>query len=386
MTVAQASAGVKLTVPEVTVAPGSTSYVVINFDLGAVAYTAYQFDIAYPAGISSVNGDDGNPAFQAGDIYSDHSLSSIRTAKGLDRFQCFSVNSTPFKAYSGTLLVLPIKAEKSLALGTYQATISPIEFVQTDATPDRPEAVTFNITVSKNVVLDESSTIAPVTATGVNVTVLRTIKAGEWSSICLPFALTESQVKAAFGNDVQLGDFYGYETNENSGGDIVGITVNFKSVTAMAANHPYVIKVMDDVNQFTVEGVDIVPVDKPVVAAMKRTNRKWSEMIGIYVANTILEENTLFLSGSKFWYSAGKTRMKAFRAYFDFFDVITVFEESYAKMVMNIDGVATEIRGISYEGRSDVSCAGTVYNLAGQSVNNTKKGVYVVGGRKVAVK
>ena len=150
---AHVSGGVTLTVPEVTVAPGGTANVVINFDLGTPAYTAYQFDIAYPQGISSLNDEEGNPDFVEGDVYArSHNVSSIYTAKGLDRFQCFSVSSAPLTAQNGTLLTLSVGAKASMAEGTYQATISPIEFVQTDATPDRPGAVTFTIKVSKDVV------------------------------------------------------------------------------------------------------------------------------------------------------------------------------------------------------------------------------------------
>lgn len=55
----------------------------------------------------------------------------------------------------------------------------------------------------------------PEAAEGVNVRVKRTIKANEWSTLVLPFAMTAEQVKSAFGNDVQLADFTGVETEEN---------------------------------------------------------------------------------------------------------------------------------------------------------------------------
>lgn len=137
------------TVPDITVLQGDTSNVVIYFDFGEQAYTAYQLDVAYPDGITSAMNDDGCPVFIKGNVYSEsHDISSIYTAKGLDRFQCFSLSSEPFAAQSGKLLELPIRVPKSMAEGKYQATISPIEFVQTDAMPARPESITFNITVA----------------------------------------------------------------------------------------------------------------------------------------------------------------------------------------------------------------------------------------------
>lgn len=149
MTIIKGYCGVIPTVPDITIIQGDTSNVVIYFEFGESAYTAYQFDIAYPEGINSLCDEEGNPLFIKGDVYGEtHNVSSIYTSKGLDRFQCFSLNSEPFTTQSGILLNLPIKVPESMAEGKYQATISPIEFVQTDATPDIPETITFNINVA----------------------------------------------------------------------------------------------------------------------------------------------------------------------------------------------------------------------------------------------
>lgn len=384
--IAQGYGGVMLTVPDVNIARGGTSYVVIYFDLGVQAYTAYQMDIAYPEGIKSVSDDDGNPAFIKGDVYSEaHNVSSIYTTTGLDRFQCFSTNSVALTAQSGTLLILPIKAQKSLAEGTYQATISPIEFVQTDATPDRPDPITFNIIVTKSVTLDETSTLAPTAATDVDVIVKRTIKANEWSTICLPFEMTEEQVKTVFGKDVRLGDFKGYVTEENQDGGVVGITVNFTAASTIKANHPYIIKVPADVNEFTVEGVDITPQDKPIVAAVERTRKQWSEMIGTYVANTLLENKTLFLSENQFWYSDGETKMKAFRAYFDFYDVLETVENPYTSGSIRLSFDGNDVTGISTKVNHDTE-SDRFFDLQGRHVQKPAKGIYIRDGKKVIIK
>ena len=383
MAITQGYCGVTLTVPEVNITPGGTSNVVIYFDLGTQAYTAYQMDVAYPEGISSVSGDDGNPTFLKGDVYSDaHNVSSIYTTGGQNRFQCFSVNSVPFTAQSGILLILPIKAQKSMTIGTYQATISPIEFVQTDATPDRLDAITFNIIVTNTVVLEESSIIAPPTATGVDVIVKRTINADVWSTICLPFEMTEAQTKEAFGEDVQLADFTGYETKEDDDENIVGIKVNFEPANAIEANHPYIIKVSAPVTEFSVEGVDIDPEEEPTKAAVKRTKKQWSEMIGTYTAETTVEEQMLVLSGGKFWYSVGLTKMKAFRAYFDFYDVLTEVEKASVKVQIDLDDEETGIDGII-----GPQSNGRWYDLSGRNVAKpSQRGIYIQKGKKTLVK
>ena len=382
MAVGQSFGGVTLTVPDVTIAPGSTANVIINYDLGSQAYTAFQMDIAYPEGINSVSGGTGNPAFIKGDVYSDsHNVSSIYTSAGLDRFQCFSVDSDPLTSQSGTLLILPIKAQKSLAEGTYQATISPIEFVQTDATPDRPEAITFNIIVSKYVVLDETSTVAPTAATGVDVTVRRTIKANVWSTIVLPFGITASQMQTAFGDDVavELADFTGYEAEETNG-NLTGISVKFSSTTAISANRPCIIRVSKPVTEINVKNVNIEPEDNPTVATVTRTRRQWSELIGTYIANTVVPENTLFLNDNKFYYSTGLSKMKAFRAYFDFYDVLTAVENYGVKMF--IDGLETKVDEIGFKDTPD-----SLYDLSGRKVTKPQQSaVYIVNGKKAVIK
>ena len=141
---------VTLTVPDVTVVQGETANVVINFDLGSTTFTAWQFDIAYPEGIRPLTTDNGTPAFLQSDVYGEgHSISSTRTAGGQDRFQCFSVSSAPLTAQTGTLLSLPIKTNRWMEEGTYQVTLSPIEFVQTDATQVKPAAITVKVVVTK---------------------------------------------------------------------------------------------------------------------------------------------------------------------------------------------------------------------------------------------
>lgn len=390
MSIAKSFGGVTLTVPEVNIAPGTTSYVVINFDCGSQAYTAYQFDIAYPEGISSVSNNE-KPEFIKGDIHKNgdggHSVSSGYAPDGKARFQCFSIDSEPFTAQNGTLLILHIKAAKSLAEGTYQATISPIEFTQTDATPDRPDAVTFNIKVSNFVVLDETSTTTPEAATGVNVNVKRTIAAGTWSTICLPFAMTETQVKAAFGDDVEVADFTSWSSEEDDDENIVEINVGFTSKPFIEANHPYIIKTSSAISEFSVDLVNIEPKEAVVDFGKSKTKGTFT---GTYLANTEVPKFNLFLSGGKFWYSIGKTKMKAFRAYFEFRDVLTEVEEgTYASRVKlsvtDNDGNTTKIDARTMEPIE----TGKVYNIAGQYVgegedmNRLPKGIYIVNGKKV---
>ena len=227
--------------------------------------------------------------------------------------------------------------------------------------------------------LDENATVPPSAADDVNVLVKRTIKAGEWSTICLPFAMTEAQVKEVFGNDVQLLDFDDYEVLD--GGN--SINVRFNAINSIEANHPCVIKVTEPVSEFTVDGVDVAPEEEPMIN--KGSKRKPHAIIGNYVAGTLIENGCLFLSGNEFWYSVGKTKIKALRAYFNFDDLLPEFEDNYAESRMHFV-INSETDGINDVNAKAATEA--LYDLLGRKVADAKqkKGIYVKQGKKVVVK
>jgi hypothetical protein len=308
-----------------------------------------------------------------------------------------SVNSA--KALpSGTiddLLEVKLEVDNSVGLGNYDVTLKKTAlryFVGDDTREDIADDVTFTVKVVERhtVILDEMATIAPKAATGVDVTVKRTIKANEWSTICLPFAMTEAQVNTAFGNDVLLKDFDGIESTYE-GDDVVNIQVKFNTATAIEANHPYVIKVSSDKSEFTVEDVNISPEDEPSVdkdewISGSGTKKDpyvyhYNSFVGTYVAETAVPNDCLFLSGNKFWYSNGSTKMKGFRAYFDFYDVLSEVENASARIDFNFD----DTTGIK-EVHGNASVEGT-YDLQGRKVEEpTNKGLYIVNGKKVVKK
>lgn len=159
--------------------------------------------------------------------------------------------------------------------------------------------------------LDETSTVMPEAAVGVDVRVKRTLTANVWNTIVLPFPMTSQQVGEAFGDGVQLADFTGCEAKYEKEGDAYAssIKVNFSSdVTAIEANHPYIIKVKEPIKEFTVDGVDINPEEEPSVDRDEyRTGTgtkkdpyvyHYNSLIGTYMADTDVPEQTLFLNGN----------------------------------------------------------------------------------------
>ncbi len=299
---------------------------------------------------------------------------------GLATIPFASANAIPGSAVDN-LVTISFTVASSVALGEYDVTLKGTMFEYNSSDKDYADDVTFKVKVVNvhNVVLDENATVAPVAATGVNVKVKRTINANEWSTICLPFAMSEAQVKAAFGNDVELKNFSSWSSETNIDDEIVSINVGFTSVSAIEANHPYVIKVSTAISEFTVDGVDIDPADAEVVVGKGKTK---GTFYGNYVAGTAVPEENLFISGNKFYYSTGSTTIKAFRGYFELKDVLdSYYDEAPSRVVFDF-GDVTGIQKVSAQGQND----GIYYDLSGRRVEKPSKGVFIVNGKKVIIK
>jgi len=238
---------------------------------------------------------------------------------------------------------------------------------------------TCEVTVS-SYELDEGSLEKPKAEKSVRATVTRTLTANKWSTICLPFAMSEEQTKAAFGDEVEIADFTGYEAEKDGDGNVVGLKVNFSSVEAMEANHPYIIKPHNNVSQFTIDGVDVVPTDDAKVVYDNVLTGGYGSFVGTYVADTEVPDKCLFISDNKFWYSSGNTKMKAYRAYFDLRDVLTDAGSGHANSRIRI-ALNNEATGIEENLPLDIK-DNKWYDLFGRQVNRAAKGVYIRNGKK----
>lgn len=257
----------------------------------------------------------------------------------------------------------------------------------------------FYLTAPGRTLLSETDTDLPEDETGANVTVTRSIKAGEWGTICLPFAIPASSMSQAFGTQVQLGNFTGCDvTYEADGETVKQITVKFEAATAIEANHPYIIKVEDDVTEINVDGVDIIALgadekasvdcDELKVKVGSKYSYYYNSFIGNYTNGSVVPKQNLFLSGGKFWYSTGKTPMMAFRAYFDFYDVLPEMEGAGARIIMEFDDETTTGVGDAMRLNDNGQMINdNFYDLQGRKVSGQlKKGLYIINGKKLQVR
>ena len=382
----------ELTVSDITIPQGGNATLSVSLANSGTYRQLFQFDLTLPEGVSLV---EGSAMLSEERFENTTGLSYSKLSDGVYKFVCSpsGANKTPISGDSGVLMTVNLQSDASLTVeAVLEGKITNIEMTTSESTAWNPADLSFKITVgeplSYDVLLDENSTTVPAAATGVDVLVKRTIKANSWSTICLPFAMSEAQVKAAFGDDVQLADFTGTEDEPeyDESDNVVGVTANFENVQAIEANHPYIIKVSQPITEFTVDGVDIVAdEDKAYIefdnGKIGRQRVVFSGFYGTYHAQTTLEEFSLFLNDNKFWYSTGNTKMKAFRAYFYFLDILAEVENADSNVKMAIDGESTRIDGLMPETSNDA-----IYDLTGRKVEKAEKGIYIVNGKKVLVK
>ena len=392
LNVGQMMADNRLIVSEVNVPQGGQTTIEIGCEFDT-EYTDFELQLSLPDGLTLLTDEDGKPIVERAFDGSHTVTGSLLPSNSNYKFTCYSTDEASLSMPTiGSLLRVTLQADASLTPGTnLTATITACEFTRTaDSQGDNLSDVNFTVSITEfRTILDETATTAPVSEENANVRVRRTINAGEWSTICLPFSMTETQVKTAFGEDVELGNFEGTEPEFDDADNVVGIKVNFSNATAMKANHPYIIKVSMPVSEFIVDGVDIISDEDN--ACIEFDNGKtgtrrivYSGFYGTYHAGTVLDQYTLFLNGNKFWYSTGATQMKAFRAYFDFYDVLTNVEESYeVKMSFNRSGTSTHIHEIA----KTHSLKATIFDLSGRKVTQPQqRGLYIVNGRKLIMK
>lgn len=370
----------------VSIQQGKQAKVAINYQFdNDDVYVGYEFILQMPDGISTLKDENGLPVYELDSQNSTYMI--IRTTT--DGFGALpQTTNNPLVGNSGTLMTLTFVADPSLPVGTERTvTIKHVKLTKQDEqgalhTVTYDES-TFTVTIVERLTtLDELSTDDIEAEEATNVQLLRTLNDNEWSTICLPFAMTGEQVAATFGSNVQIGDLDDYETEE-SGRDVTAIVVKFNAVTitdGIEANHPYIIKVSEGngKSSYRIDNVDITPGD-PV----KKISRK-DKFVGTYKAETIVPEFCLFLNGNKFWYSTGKTKMKAFRAYFDFNDVLSEVENASNSISLTFEqtnGIDQLTQAPSMEG---------VYDLQGRKIQvderkpeSLKKGVYIINGKKV---
>ena len=194
----------KVTVADVEALPGETVAFSVNLSEGkADTYTAMTLYAQFPATGFTTTGDytvseDWKGAMAVvGDV----------DETGLAKIPFASQNAIAAAEVEG-LVTVSFKVGEAVETGQYDVTLKGTMFEYNATDKDYAEDVTFKVNVVKahTVVLSEDAAEAPAAAEGVIAVVKRSFAAEVWSTICLPFAMSAEQVKAAFGEGVMLSD------------------------------------------------------------------------------------------------------------------------------------------------------------------------------------
>ena len=211
-------------------------------------------------------------------------------------------------------------------------------------------------------VLDENAAPAALTTGTQDVVLNYTAKAG-WNTIALPFNVSDLSI---FGTGAKAYELKGY----NDG------ALNFKAAETLKAGSPYVLYVETaaeaNVN-FKFEGVDITATEPATVGF---NDAKFVATYAPMAAGTMTGKYGVVPSTGKIQKGGASATLKGFRAYFEL-----PAGANGARMIIDGEDV-TAISSII----TDAENGNAIYNLNGQRVNATTKGVYIINGKKMIIK
>lgn len=213
---------------------------------------------------------------------------------------------------------------------------------------------------------------------------------GGWYTICLPFSLTEADIKNQFKGAVFQG-FDGVDQQDKT------INLEFKKVTTTEAGKPYLIKPIENItaadltfNNKLIEQTTPVDVSYKLVSDANKTFT-FKGVFSPFTANSeeLADKNIKFLSGEKgldLVSPNGTGTMKCYRAYF-VFPGKKGNVETEAKITNHDE--ATTVKPVK---RQEAETEHVVFSISGQKVAKVKnasqlpKGVYIINKKRIMVK
>ena len=225
------------------------------------------------------------------------------------------------------------------------------------------------------VTLDETSTSYSTPSIGTTgsaeVHLTRTFSANSWNSLCVPFAISDDEVKDQFGNDAKVAAFTG----------ATATTLEFTSCTNIEAGKPYLVYIPEGTTQsnFTFKGVTAFA-DKPTDVVLSGSVNENTTFRGYFHKDTA-PKGSYVLRKNQVYHLVSDMAIKGFRAVLiDGTNATRVFTQ------WSLDGTTTGIGNID----ANVIQRFNVYNTNGQmvrhaatSLDDLPHGVYIVSGKKV---
>jgi len=206
--------------------------------------------------------------------------------------------------------------------------------------------------------LDETADNSTITAGTFDVTLNRAFIAG-WNTVCLPFAIDD--IDAFFGTGA-----YAYAFDNYTDGNIT-----FAKQDAMDAATPYLVFVPEAIASKELKNLVLSDAAAGSVGVENTFTGTYAP-----IAAGGLTNKFVLTPQARIQKAGSGATMNAFRAYF-------TIPSGEVKALVFDDGTATSVLKIDINGNEDVR---DIFDLAGRKLNETRKGVNIVNGKKVLVK
>ena len=138
-----------LSVGGVTMKPGETKQLEISLVNPDKQYTAFQFDLQLPEGISIAKNDKGKLVASLSESRKDdHAFAVTAQANNTYRFLAYSLSNAVFSGTSGTLVSVSISSDQALNDGVVAAAVKAQVFTDAGGDQSNWDDVAFNITIA----------------------------------------------------------------------------------------------------------------------------------------------------------------------------------------------------------------------------------------------
>lgn len=221
------------------------------------------------------------------------------------------------------------------------------------------------------------------------VTLTKPLKANAWNAICLPFSMTEQQVRNAFGKEARIAEFK--KVDESGKKAVASFGMHYYQL--ITAGKPCLIKPsqVNENDTYTIKGVTI---DAEQALTIADSNKKF-DFVGTY-APTTMPANSHFLGSNdgKLYYITADKKISGLKAFFQ------PVSTSNAKLSIAFDSTDNDfdnnttgieaIKDYMDQDAANSSANKGIYNINGQFMGTNPailpQGIYVKDGKKFIVK
>ncbi len=209
---------------------------------------------------------------------------------------------------------------------------------------------------------DNTDAIAAAEGDGKNAVVTRSMAKDMWNTLVVPHAMDDRAITRNFGESAMVAAL-----NSEAGG-----VLKFSTVAEIEAGKPYLVKP-------TIDVVNIITMNTTVSTSLTTDGGDSYKFVGLYAPATIGNDDYFMAADNTLMKNGAGGQMNAFRAYFQ-----ATSSQVKALVGFSVDETETGIiapNGTIYEDTR-------IFNLAGQQVNlnNTRKGIFIINGKKILVK